>query len=157
MSLAEGLGNWPLSLVSDHLDPVCHASRGTMLWCHLSSRDPGVPARQELTAVHGFLCPPGSVSFPWESPFRKPASWDPISVSPLETQIQDHCKPGRGGHSTPRFLPRRADSATAAAAKSLQLCPTLCDPIEGSPPSFPIPGILQARTLEWVSISFSNA
>ena len=47
--------------------------------------------------------------------------------------------------------------AAAAAAKSLQSCPTLCDPIEGSPPGFPIPGILQARTLEWVAISFSNA
>ena len=44
-----------------------------------------------------------------------------------------------------------------AAAKSLQLCPTLCDPIDGSPPGSPVPGILQARTLEWVSISFSNA
>ena len=44
-----------------------------------------------------------------------------------------------------------------AAAKSLQSCPTLCDPIDGSPPGFPIPGILQARTLEWVAISFSNA
>ena len=48
-------------------------------------------------------------------------------------------------------------AAAAAAAKSLQLCPTLCDPIDGSPPGSPIPGILQARTLEWVSISFSNA
>ena len=44
-----------------------------------------------------------------------------------------------------------------AAAKSLQLCPTLCDPINSSPPGSPIPGILQARTLEWVAISFSNA
>ena len=42
-------------------------------------------------------------------------------------------------------------------AKSLQSCLTLCDPIDGSPPGFPIPGILQARTLEWVAISFSNA
>ena len=45
----------------------------------------------------------------------------------------------------------------AAAAKLLQWCPTLCDPIDGSPPSSPVPGILQARTLEWVAISFSNA
>ena len=45
----------------------------------------------------------------------------------------------------------------AAAAKSLQLCPTLCDPIDGSPPGSPVPGILQARTLEWVAISFSSA
>ena len=43
-----------------------------------------------------------------------------------------------------------------AAAKSLQLCPTLCDPIDGNPPGTPIPGILKARTLEWVAISFSN-
>ena len=48
-------------------------------------------------------------------------------------------------------------AAAAAAAKSLQSCPTLCDPIDGSPPGFPVPGILQARTLEWVAISFSNA
>ena len=45
----------------------------------------------------------------------------------------------------------------AAAAKSLQSCPTVCDPIDGSPPGSPVPGILQARTLEWVAISFSNA
>ena len=44
-----------------------------------------------------------------------------------------------------------------AAAKSLQLCPTLCDPKDGSPPGSAVPGILQARTLEWVAISFSNA
>ena len=48
-------------------------------------------------------------------------------------------------------------AAAAAAAASLQLCLTLCDPIDGSPPGSPIPGILQARTLEWVAISFSNA
>ena len=47
--------------------------------------------------------------------------------------------------------------AAAAAAKSLQACPTLCSPIDGSPPGSPVPGILQARTLEWVAISFSNA
>ena len=44
-----------------------------------------------------------------------------------------------------------------AAAKWLQACPTLCDPRDGSPPGSPVPGILQARTLEWVAISFSNA
>ena len=47
--------------------------------------------------------------------------------------------------------------AAAAAAKSLQLCPTLCDSIDGSPPGSHVPGILQAGTLEWVAISFSNA
>ena len=55
------------------------------------------------------------------------------------------------------FDPNCFVPAAAAAAKSLQLCLTLCDPIDGSPPDSPIPGILQARTLEWVAISFSNA
>ena len=48
-------------------------------------------------------------------------------------------------------------AAAAAAAKSCQSCPTLCDPIDGSPRGSSVPGILQARTLEWVAISFSNA
>ena len=51
----------------------------------------------------------------------------------------------------------QVSAAAAAAAKSLQSCPTLCDPIDGSPPGSRIPGILQAITLEWVAISFSNA
>ena len=55
------------------------------------------------------------------------------------------------------ILGRYHNSAAATAAKSLQSCPTLCDPIDGSPPGSPVPGILQARTLEWVAISFSNA
>ena len=47
--------------------------------------------------------------------------------------------------------------STAAAAKSLQSCPTLCDPIDGSPSGSSVPGVLQARIMEWVAISFSNA
>ena len=58
-----------------------------------------------------------------------------------------------------RCCPLRGGAAhqAAAAAKSRQSCPTLCDPTDGSPPGSPIPGILQARTLEWVAIFFSNA
>ena len=59
-----------------------------------------------------------------------------------------------------RLTPRKESydqPAAAAAAKSLQSCLTLCDPTEGSPPRSPVSGILQARTLEWVAISFSNA
>ena len=52
---------------------------------------------------------------------------------------------------------RESVSRSAAAAKSIQSCPTLCDPRDGSPPGSPVPGILQAGTLEWVAISFSNA
>ena len=51
----------------------------------------------------------------------------------------------------------RCLAATAAAAKSLQSCPTLCDPIDGNPTGSSVPGILQARVLEWVAMSFSNA
>ena len=58
-------------------------------------------------------------------------------------------------NTTSKFISTAA--AAAAAAKSLQSCPTLCNPIDGSPPGSPIPGILQARILEWVAISFSNA
>ena len=49
------------------------------------------------------------------------------------------------------------EEISGATAKSLQSCQTLCNPIDGSPPGFPVPGILQARTLEWVAISFSSA
>ena len=54
-------------------------------------------------------------------------------------------------------LPPPLFLTATATAKSLQSCPTLCDPTDGSPPGSPVPGILQARTLEWVAISFSNA
>ena len=54
--------------------------------------------------------------------------------------------------STSMHSPTWKLHAAAAAAKSLQSCPTLCNPIDGSPPGFPVPGILQARTLEWVAI-----
>ena len=59
--------------------------------------------------------------------------------------------------SHPHMTSGKTIALTAAAAKSLQSCPTLCDPLDGSPPGCPVPGILQARTLEWVAISFSNA
>ena len=72
-------------------------------------------------------------------------TWEPRS--PEQMGCDGPCLPGIG------FLMWTA----AAAAKSLQLCLTLCNPIDGSPPGSPIPGILQARTLEWVAISFSNA
>jgi len=55
------------------------------------------------------------------------------------------------------FISSTSFCVESAAAKSLQSCPTLCNPIDGSPPGSPVPGILQTRTLEWVAISFSNA
>ena len=56
-----------------------------------------------------------------------------------------------------KYIYQNLVKCIAATAKSLQSCPTPCDPIDGSPPGSPIPGILQARTLEWVAFSFSNA
>ena len=61
-------------------------------------------------------------------------------------------------HANPQLtLTVTHEKGTAAAAKALQSCPTLCSPIDGSPPGSPVSGIFQARTLEWVAISFSNA
>ena len=62
-----------------------------------------------------------------------------------------------GNREVERIIRVLDPHAAAAAAKSLQSCPTLCDPIDGCPPGSPVHGILQARTLEWVVISFSNA
>ena len=83
------------------------------------------------------------------------------SVYPQLTRLTKHERHGKprmcGSHLTLTPDIWYELMAAAAAAKSLQSCPTLCDPIDGSPPGSPIHGILQARTLEWVAISFSNA
>ena len=63
----------------------------------------------------------------------------------------------QAGYRKKKKKRRRTLCTVAAAAKSLQSCPTLCDPIDGSPQGAPVSGILQAKTLEWVAISFSNA
>ena len=60
-------------------------------------------------------------------------------------------------HATHHIFSTNKSQHASLAAKSFQSCPTLCDPIDGSPPGSPVPGILQARTLEWLAISFSNA
>ena len=67
--------------------------------------------------------------------------------------LKNACIPGKN----PTWWLLSWCSAPAAAAKSLQLCPAVCDPIDGSPPGSLIPGILQGRTLEWIAMSFSNA
>ena len=64
---------------------------------------------------------------------------------------------GSGEQGVASVLYEKVKQKYAAAAKSLHSCPTLCDPIDSSPPGSCVPGILQARTLEWVAISFSNA
>ena len=89
---------------------------------------------------------------------------DPIDCSPpgssvhgiLQAKILEWVAcPPPDGLSNPGIKYHK--HTAAAAAKPFQSCPTLCDPIDGSPPGFPVPGTLQARTLEWVAISFSSA
>ena len=88
-------------------------------------------------------------------PFPLPGDLPDPGIEPMSPELA-------GGFFTTELSgkPQRrtaAAAAAAAAAKSLQSCPTLCDPTDGSPPGSSGPGILQARTLEWVAISFSNA
>ena len=78
---------------------------------------------------------------------------NPLQYSYLENPIDR----GTWWATVHRVAKSQTQASNAAAAKSLQSCPTLCDPRDGSPPGSPVPGILQARTLEWVAISFSNA
>ena len=78
-------------------------------------------------------------------------SFPPLRASPVPVTPAPKCYP------PPLSLLFTYFNRAAAAAKSRQSCPTLCDPIDGSPSGSPVPGILQARTLEWVAISFSNA
>ena len=88
--------------------------------------------------------------FAWRSRHGKPR-WKQAVFSPLQSQgLRRFSVTPSGGTSLSLAI-------AIAIAKSLQSCPTLCDPIDGSPPGSPVPGILQARTLEWVAISFSNA
>ena len=72
-------------------------------------------------------------------------------------KLEDHNSPLKKVSSCAALFHRYFGAAAAAAAKLLQSCLTLCDPTDDSPPGSPAPGILQARKLEWVAISFSNA
>ena len=95
-----------------------------------------------IVVTHGFSCSVACGIFPDQGSSLCLLHWQADSV-PLSHQ----------GNPLFHFL----SVSTVAAAKSLQSCPTLCEPIDGSPPGSAAPGILQARTLEWVAISFSSA
>ena len=84
----------------------------------------------------------------------------PVRMAIVRKSINNKCqkrKPSCSVGGNTNWYSYYGEQYAAAAAKSFQSCPTLWDPIDGSPPGSPVPGILQARTLEWVAISFSNA
>ena len=86
-------------------------------------------------------------------PFPSPGDLPDAGIEPVCPACQGHSLPP-SLQGSPVWV--HAAAAAAAAAKSLQSCPTLCNPIDSSPPGSPVPGILQARTLEWVAISFTR-
>ena len=89
-------------------------------------------------------------------PFPSPGDLPDPGTEPRSPTLQADALPSEPPGKSKNVSTYPLISA-AAAAKSLQLCSTLCNPIDGSPPGSPVPGILQARTLEWIAISFSNA
>ena len=112
---------------------TCTLSR---VW--LNSMDCSIPGPLSMWVSQVRILYWVSISFSRRS--SQPRAQTPVScISCTGRQILYHC------------------TTNSTAAKSLQSCPTLCDPLDGSPPGSPIPGILQARTPEWVAISFSNA
>ena len=124
---------------------------------------PGLPVLSPTTGVHSNSHPSSRWCHPAISSSVIPFSSCPQSLPASESfpmsQFFTWGGPSTGVSALASFLPKNSQdwSPFFAAAKSLQSCPTLCDPIDGSPPGSPVPGILQARTLEWVAISFSNA
>ena len=98
---------------------------------------------------------PFPFGFSFHSGHHRALTRVPCAVHYVEPNIDHYPSPSeKKRQEWERFL---TWTAAAAAAKSRQSCPTLCDPIDGSPPGSPVPGILQARTQEWVAISFSDA
>ena len=112
-----------------------------------------------------YMCSPSWTLLPPPSPFHPPGSSQCTSpkhpVSCIKSGLATHLIHDILHVSIPFIFTALylylKFNAAAAAAKLLQSCPTLCDPRDGSPPGYPVPGILQARTLEWVAFSFSNA
>ena len=128
--------------------PALHLRQYLPSWVEISSPLPcqivhySVPTHNTMTYLP---------AAPW---------WNMLRRIKEPRELVDQCPHIAGKKMSPPLVKECVQGHTpsyAAAAKSLQSCPTLCNPIDGSPPGSPVPGILQARTLEWVAISFSNA
>ena len=119
-----------------------------------------------MGSVHGWGKSPEEELVTHSSILAWRLSWTEDPVRLQSTVLQEWTQLCDGTHTCARTLPRPVfliflsvllRNNWHTAPKSLQSCPTLCDPTDSSPPGSPVPGILQARTLEWVAISFSNA
>ena len=154
----------PAGLSSDSAIPVWWVSCFPPRCPQQQTRDSGSPQGTRGTAgLHGVHhwtrhvrphCGGGSQERIWVVLVQTWPSWCPASASPaMPRQMPSSCAAGRGYHVWRVDHPQRQ----LLSQESIPSCPTLCDPIDGSPPGPPVPGILQARTLEWVAISFSNA
>ena len=134
LPLLETTGGRQLGNVAAEAPPLLHSEHHWICWYPIQPRWGG----QDKPRGWPRVCRQGVIVVGWEPPLDY-FLCEIMSLSMNSVFVECRVQPA------------------AAAAKSLQSCPTLCDPIDGSPPGSPVPGILQARTLEWVAISFSNA
>ena len=138
---------------------LCESARYTIAEYH---RLDGMNNRSLLLASGGWM-KYSQIQFPLEDPLSDSSCLRPHCVLTAETESETRREKetgmgsGRGRERKSSLAIPPYKNTAAATAKSLQSCPTLCDPIDGSPPGSSIPGILQARTLEWVAMSFPNA
>ena len=153
------LGLWLVHLGHSHSKKLCWTPVKSVCTDPTVPRAHGVAAccRNEILTQVEITSAGGGVNAPPSYPLTVGNSnqWKFSSFPPSARWSQDRCSYRLSEESSETKCSTAHDAA--AAAKSLQLCPTLCNPIGGSPPGSAIPGILQARTLEWVAISFSNA
>ena len=122
--------------------------KNTGVGCHCLLQRMKVKSEREVSRVRLFTTP-------WTAAYQPPPSMGfPGKSTGVGCHFLLQCMKVKSESEVAQSCPTLSNDA---AAKSLQSCPTPCDPIDGSPPGSPVPGILQARTLEWVAISFSNA
>ena len=147
---AQSLQHWTTSEVS-------HVSFRMMFMCVYPREDRNHPLIKENRSAPLLLCAEPKEE---RAQGRKTGffllEWVIIADSVCEANVQENIQERALFNGCPGWSLAKVHAATAAAAKSLQSCLTLCDPTDGSPPGSPVPGILQARTLEWGAIAFSD-
>ena len=130
--------------------------KNTGVGCHFLLQCRKVKSEREVTQSYPTLSDPMDCSLPGSSIHRifqaRVLEWGAIAFSDIHMYVHKYLN-----YFAVHLKLSKHCKSTMCCAKLPQSCPTLCSPTDGSPPGSPVPGILQARTLEWVSISFSNA